>query len=291
MRRNPSERSSQPCSQMNCPAGRWYTSLAAISGATRGEIFMVVKAAADSTSANRRMMAFGTSPYGSAYPWSDGNIYEDFGSNLEYLAGGPQQHWEQYHVYNVSSAPNEWVARFDGFEAHRESTNTVAFRSDPVLGRADLDNSFTGDIAEVIIYDHVLDPGERERVNWYLASKYLLPDFDLDGDGLTNSQEQSLGTDPYNWDTNGDGFADGPEYYAGFDPASNDVDGDGLTNAQEILIGTNPFDPDTDRDGIPDGQDAFPLDPFRWQPLVNDPNDHTAPAITLIEPANAVLLP
>ena len=40
-------------------------------------------------------------------------------------------------------------------------------------------------------------------------------------------------------------------------------------------------------DGVPDGQDAFPLDPTRWQPLASNPNDHVPPVITLIEPVGA----
>jgi nucleoside-specific outer membrane channel protein Tsx len=61
----------------------------------------------------------------------------------------------------------------------------------------------------------------------------LVPDADTDGDGLTDSQEEELGTDPENPDT----------------------DGDGLTDGEEVELGTDPLNPDTDGDGIPDGSD------------------------------------
>jgi hypothetical protein len=147
-----------------------------------------------------------------------------------------------------------------------------------------------GDIAEVLIYDTALSAADRQNVETYLASKYQST-IDSDGDGLPDWKERQIGTDPLKVDTNGDGIPDGIEYAAGLDPVGMDVDHDGLTNAQELAMGTNPFLADTDGDGVPDGQDAYPLDPTRWQAPTADPNDHTAPTIVLTQPANAVLLP
>ena len=89
---------------------------------------------------------------------------------------------------------------------------------------------------------------------------------DWDGDGLTNAQEQSQGTDMNNADTDNDGLPDGWEVAYGLNPlsasdSSADPDGDGLTNTQEYAAGTNPNSADTDGDGTPDGQDPFPNDP------------------------------
>jgi serine/threonine protein kinase len=69
---------------------------------------------------------------------------------------------------------------------------------------------------------------------------------DSDGDGLSNAQEDMIGTDPFNPDT----------------------DADKLTDGQEVLINaTDPLKPDTDMDGFSDGQEVLvlgsdPLDPF-----------------------------
>lgn len=48
---------------------------------------------------------------------------------------------------------------------------------------------------------------------------------DLDADGLSNSVERSMGTDPYNPDTDGDGFSDFSEVNLDGDPGSYDPDG------------------------------------------------------------------
>ena len=45
-----------------------------------------------------------------------------------------------------------------------------------------------------------------------------LSSIDTDGDGLSDAEEQQLGTDPENADTDGDGFEDAQEIAAGCDP-------------------------------------------------------------------------
>lgn len=41
---------------------------------------------------------------------------------------------------------------------------------------------------------------------------------DSDQDGLTDAEEKTYGTDPFNPDTNGDGYSDGAEVKSGYDP-------------------------------------------------------------------------
>ena len=89
---------------------------------------------------------------------------------------------------------------------------------------------------------------------------------DYDGDGLTNAEEQSQGTNWQNADSDSDGLPDGWEVSNGLNPTSGgdanaDPDGDGLTNAQEYAMGTNPNNSDTDGDGKSDATDQFPTDP------------------------------
>ncbi len=78
-------------------------------------------------------------------------------------------------------------------------------------------------------------------------------DPDIDGDGLLNTVEVELGTDPTNVDSDGDGIPDG----------NDDADGDGITNLVETNGGTvavdtdgdgtiDALDLDTDDDGVPD---------------------------------------
>ena len=67
---------------------------------------------------------------------------------------------------------------------------------------------------------------------------------DSDGDGLTDAQEEGLGTDPYNPDTDGDGMPDGWEVTNSLSPLIKDAfadnDSDGFPNFREYMAGTDP---------------------------------------------------
>jgi hypothetical protein len=61
-------------------------------------------------------------------------------------------------------------------------------------------------------------------------------------------------------DTDGDGLSDIEEQQIGTNPKLSDTDGDGLNDHEEVKVKkTDPLIYDTDRDGVPDGKDLFPL--------------------------------
>ncbi len=113
---------------------------------------------------------------------------------------------------------------------------------------------------------------------------------DTDGDGLVDTQEGVLGTDPNNPDTDGDGLRDGDEVliYA-TNPRSRDSDNDILLDFEEINTHkTNPNNPDTDGDGIPDGLEVAQ----GTDPLVPNPPTATLPApATIAPPATSTWTP
>ncbi len=130
----------------------------------------------------------------------------------------------------------------------------------------------------------------------YQDTEVIPVDQDTDSDGLSDSTEQSQGTNPTNPDTDGDGLIDsadpGPTTVDtdndgdpdGTDPAptnsdvftppdtdgdgirdpqDSDDDNDGLFDFEEEAFGTDPLKFDTDNDGVGDKDDDFPLDPTR----------------------------
>ena len=93
---------------------------------------------------------------------------------------------------------------------------------------------------------------------------------DSDNDGLTNENEEELGTNPNKADSDGDKLSDGLEVYGlGTDPLkkdsddngisdyNEDLDEDSLVNGKEIQKSTNPLVEDTDDDGLLDGEEVY----------------------------------
>jgi outer membrane protein OmpA-like peptidoglycan-associated protein len=133
-----------------------------------------------------------------------------------------------------------------GFEAY--ITDNLVLNG---YGKYRLTNTdWLDDLAEDEGDDHLLTFGIG-------LSYYILGVADYDKDGLTNTQEESIGTDPRNPDTDGDGLIDGEEvnvYYS--DPLKQDTDGDNLSDFDEVMeYKTSPIKPDTDSDGLNDGEE------------------------------------
>lgn len=75
---------------------------------------------------------------------------------------------------------------------------------------------------------------------------FLDPVNDTDNDGLSGDQEDLLGTDPSNPDTDGDRLTDGQEVNVHHtDPLEADSDEDGVSDNEEVQWEFDPLDPDS----------------------------------------------
>jgi len=94
----------------------------------------------------------------------------------------------------------------------------------------------------------------------FAQTQVALPGFgqaDADGDGLINSEELRLGTDPLKADTDADGLPDRQEVNVDkTNPLVSDTDQDAVSDGDEVLTyKTNPLVVDTDGDGLNDGDE------------------------------------
>jgi hypothetical protein len=107
------------------------------------------------------------------------------------------------------------------------AANPLFSESNRALMQASLGTASSDANGVIRIYlDDFTDGGPVPRT-WYDGVGYkpalpLEPALDEDGDGLTNGEETTRGTDPYRTDTDGDSFSDKSEVDAGSDPLDRD---------------------------------------------------------------------
>jgi hypothetical protein len=158
-----------------------------LNGATGAEAFAVVKAGTNGTANTCALWELGGDNFDSkAYPAGEGSIVDDFGSSGGYANSGTHtlltpQPLGQYHIYEVSSQPNDWDAWINGVLQYHTGKNTVGFSAPCALGSATYysyvdyaSEYFSGDIAEVLVFNRGLTASERMAVNVYLNGKYAL---------------------------------------------------------------------------------------------------------------------
>ncbi len=92
---------------------------------------------------------------------------------------------------------------------------------------------------------------------------------DRDNDGLTKCEEQELGTDIKNPDSDGGKIQDGDEVKIHkTNPLNNDSDDDGIDDYEEIFVyKTNPLSSDTDSDQLDDEKEIYI---YKTDPLISD---------------------
>lgn len=178
----------------------------------------------------------------------------------------------------------------DGISNYGECWGIFGFYTDPFLADTDGDglsdlveickNIDTGDVAQM----NQIYPDRTDRANVSANiislrgnySRYELDPTnpDVDGDGLSDGDEISGGTNPNLADTDRDGLSDGDEVRIHkTDPTKRDTDGDGLTDYEEINgkygVVTDPTNADSDGDGISDGEEILG---FGFVPIA--PSEH-----------------
>ena len=145
------------------------------SGLTAGEIFIVRKVDADppADTAHSGLWLFGTDGNANHYPWTDGNIYDSFGSTTRKTVGNPTPSLSStYRVYNVYSAASDWQAFLDNTSIFATGTNTVGFLGS---NACEVGNSGTGahgygQLVEIVMFASKLSSGDRTSMYTWLTS-------------------------------------------------------------------------------------------------------------------------
>ena len=164
-------------------ANQFYPLANAIfSGSSAGSAYIVFRLFADVS--NMGLMDWGSSGNSSHWPYIDGNIYCDFGSNVRKTVGNPSVTQEAYRIYSIYSAASDWAFYIDGGTGgpsggtspfYSTASNTVGWNAGSVqLGNNSAANYLNGWIAEIVFTNAKQSTTDRQKMEGYLAHKWGL---------------------------------------------------------------------------------------------------------------------
>lgn len=148
-----------------------------LSAFTAGEVFLVFKRTIETppSSAKSGLWEFGTSSNATNFPFTNGIIYDDWGTNTRKTTVDPSPALASPNIYNVISASGEWTSNLNGTQIYTTASNTVGFTTTPSIGRSQvtgLDIFYDGYIAELLIFNAKLGTTDRDYVKNQLGGIY-----------------------------------------------------------------------------------------------------------------------
>lgn len=146
------------------------------SSLTEGEIFITIETDADPPGSGNDtgLWYFSTSSV-AVFPWTDGDIYENWGSTVRKTSLSKTTPLNQWNIYNVWSASNDWQNTINEEVVHNTTTNTVSFPAACNLGIGTLVFNLYGDIGEVLIFNAKLSSADRTSVKTWLKNRWDTP--------------------------------------------------------------------------------------------------------------------
>jgi hypothetical protein len=147
------------------------------SGFTAGEVFVVVKIDTDPPGGNEQtgLWDFASNTANAAhFPFTDGTIYDDWGSSDRKTTANPASALTDFRLYNVRSANNAWSNHLDGTQLHSDTSHTVGFAATPLIGQSPATFFLDGDIAEFVMCSSVQSAPERADLHAYFEAEYGL---------------------------------------------------------------------------------------------------------------------
>lgn len=156
---------------------KYFSLSTSLSGLTAAHAFLVAKniAATAPSAARSGLWRLGGSASASAFTATDGQIYDDFGSNTRYTEGSPAATVTNAFCYEVRATSSAWNSYLNGTAQSSSGSNTVAWSGTPELGGNSASGVYyDGHVAEVIVYKRVLEAYERRALVDYLNARYAL---------------------------------------------------------------------------------------------------------------------
>lgn len=112
------------------------------------------------------------------FPWTDGVIYDTFGTNSRHTTGNPTAPLNQWNIYNVMATTPTWTSRINGTQHFTTNTNntTGGFNAtgggNMEVGRQQATYPWTGEIGDFVLYNAALSSAQTAITENHYSAKY-----------------------------------------------------------------------------------------------------------------------
>lgn len=143
---------------------------------TEAEGWLVIKTPIDPPTIAIKTVPWSSGNIGASghhYPFTDGIIYEGYGTTVRKTTVNPTTTLAQFNIYNVSSKANEFVNRLNNSTLFSTTTNTVGFSATlEIGGQSNINHFFDGWIKAYLHFSTVLTTENRTKVFRFLNYYY-----------------------------------------------------------------------------------------------------------------------
>lgn len=169
---------SLPALQFIADNSNWYEFPDFLTGFTEGEVYLVGQLVADPPASGGRsgLWYMGSAVGGSVnthFPFTDGVIYDQFGTDTRKTTVNPTPSLTSKFIYNVVSKSGEWTSRLNGTQIFTTATNTVGWSTVPRIGQGSSSFSYDGYIFEIAVLSVERTSLERTAIETDLSDKWL----------------------------------------------------------------------------------------------------------------------
>lgn len=145
-------------------------------GLTSAEVFIAgIRDADPPTDPTSGFWFYGTqSGVDNHVPYADGSIYDGWGTSVRKTVGNPASSLASKFLYNISTASGAWTARLNGTQIYTTATNTVGFRTAPILGKSEGAYFYKGKFGGMLLLNTVASTTQRGLINTFFNTKYAI---------------------------------------------------------------------------------------------------------------------
>jgi hypothetical protein len=161
-----------------------FLQITSMSALTASHVFFVIKALNDPSQNAQGQGGFsdntdGGVNQGTHYNYTDGSIYESWGTNDRKSVGNPATTLAQWNVYEVISTSSEFTVLINGVQIFTTATNTVAFNAgEPFIGTFLSSDgawySWSGQIGGIYQFSAKKTGADRTAMCSYLNTRFAL---------------------------------------------------------------------------------------------------------------------